>query len=1076
MERKEQRADESEQAETERPERERDESKAGSKRAKSKLTKGKQAKSEPAETDQAETDQAEREPSAANDTWDRLLLTTRGGTSFYAAVDDKPFLRPVDLIVLPAGPTAERGNLARALDEHISADQANERLSTMMRLLQERAPPRIDPDTPLVFPLPAGAGLPPFAAHATCEGPNGDVTVDNAAIATAAVIDLAAKQGLRRVNVPLVGAGLGALDEGEVVTACLRALLVRPAIEGVDEITFTSPSPVARVAAEALMAGRAQSFSNDLVGGADLLNVDAEVSALAETLLLREVEPPLVAGIFGGWGSGKSFAMHLMQKRMAEIRALPIEEADAWPEGQGGFPWVGHVYVVRFDAWTFAKSNLWASLMQTIFRELNHKLTLEAQLSGKLKPVNDKLGEEEERDKLAATRQRQGGKAYGDLVMESASDPFASALAKGEDQLWKELQRQKEEQRRELAEREEKLADKRKRLAEARAKLERTIEDDIEKSSRDEAWRALEGALKDKLGPVLDALRGGLSPSDGDDGIKAGPAAEALLSHPESFLRTVWSAIQMNWAAILATLAITLGAAVAAAVAAAAMGGEKRSVPIAVATSLVGAASAAWRTASKWYRMINESRAAFDRHVAMERDKRRAIRDAMVQAKLEAQRHEAQRHEATKTAKSEPAKSATADMSGNVPMLEREVEELASHVERQRQRVGLTASFVSLAQFVSARLEQQAYEKELGLVHQVQQDLYDLTEGLSIGHRDTDASKKHKHALFPRGPARVILFIDDLDRCPPAKVVEVLEAAQLLVKTRLFVVVLAMDERFITRALEKIYEGVLHRHGDPSGLDFIEKIVQIPYRVRRIRGEAVSRYLSAQMRVVDEQPDKASPGAKAPPPEAVKGPPPGAGQDKPKPKTQGDPVKSATGAEGAGARGVLPRDIIAFSRQEFEDLAAACDEIGLTPRAVKRLVNVYKLLKIIWYRPNGYPSPARAERRIIVSLLALTARAPLTMRRFLEELAPEIGASNEGFAKVARDKLAPLRAELPPRDIELIHRCADKLTVNATPKMVSKANYQLLQSFCFIGDIGREADVPYAADASSALKVKASSP
>lgn len=1020
--------------------------------------------SEQAETDQAETDQAEREPTAANDTWDRLLLTTRGGTSFYAAVDDKPFLRAVDLVVLPTGPNPveNRGMLARALDEHLSADQANERLATVMRLLEERAQRRIDPDTPIVFPLPAGAGLPPFGAHATCEGANGDVTIDNAAAATAAVIDLAVKQGLRRVNVPLVGAGMAELDEGEVVTACLRALLVRPGIEGVDEITFTSPSPVARVAAEALMAGRAQSFSNDLVGGADLLNVDAEVSALAETLLLREVEPPLVAGIFGGWGSGKSFAMHLMQKRMAEIRALPIEEADAWPEGQGGFPWVGHVYVVRFDAWTFAKSNLWASLMQTIFRELNHKLTLEAQLSGKLKPVNDELSEEEERDKLAATRQRQGGKAYGDLVMESASDPFASALAKGEDQLWKELQRQKEEQRRELAEREEKLAEKRKKLAEARAKLERTIEDDIEKSSRDEAWRALEGALKDKLGPVLDALRGGLSPSDGDDGIKAGPAAEALLSHPESFLRTVWSAIQMNWAAILATLAITLGAAIAAAVAAAAMGGEKRSVPIAVATSLVGAASAAWRTASKWYRMINESRAAFDRHVAMERDKRRAIRDAMVQAKLEAQRHEAQRHEATKTAKSEPAKSATADMSGNVPMLEREVEELASHVERQRQRVGLTASFVSLAQFVSARLEQQAYEKELGLVHQVQQDLYDLTEGLSIGHRDTDDAKKHKHALFPRGPARVILFIDDLDRCPPAKVVEVLEAAQLLVKTRLFVVVLAMDERFITRALEKIYEGVLHRHGDPSGLDFIEKIVQIPYRVRRIRGEAVNRYLSAQMRVVDDQSAKASPGAKAPPPEAVKGPPPGAG-DKLKPKPQGDPAKSATGAEGASARGVLPRDIIAFSRQEFEDLAAACDEIGLTPRAVKRLVNVYKLLKIIWYRPNGYPSPARAERRIIVSLLALTARAPLTMRRFLEELAPEIGASNEGFAKVARDKLAPLRAELPPRDIELIHRCADKLTANATPKMVSKANYQLLQSFCFIGDIGREADAPNAA-------------
>ena len=86
---------------------------------------------------------------------------------------------------------------------------------------------------------------------------------------------------------------------------------------------------------------------------------------------------------------------------------------------------------------------------------------------------------------------------------------------------------------------------------------------------------------------------------------------------------------------------------------------------------------------------------------------------------------------------------------------------------------------------------------------------------------------------FPRGQPRIILMVDNLDRCPPGQVVNMLEAVQLLVKTKLFVVVLAMDVRYISRALEKEYEGILVQDGHPSGLDFIEKIVQVPYSIPR---------------------------------------------------------------------------------------------------------------------------------------------------------------------------------------------------------------------------------------------------
>jgi hypothetical protein len=42
---------------------------------------------------------------------------------------------------------------------------------------------------------------------------------------------------------------------------------------------------------------------------------------------------------------------------------------------------------------------------------------------------------------------------------------------------------------------------------------------------------------------------------------------------------------------------------------------------------------------------------------------------------------------------------------------------------------------------------------------------------------------------------RIVLFIDDLDRCDPDRVVKVLEAVYLLLAVKLFVVVVGVDAR-----------------------------------------------------------------------------------------------------------------------------------------------------------------------------------------------------------------------------------------------------------------------------------------
>lgn len=80
--------------------------------------------------------------------------------------------------------------------------------------------------------------------------------------------------------------------------------------------------------------------------------------------------------------------MHLIQSQIKTRRRQALTSEEAWgkwnPRQEAQLermsPFVGHVYQIQFNAWTYAKSNLWASLMQEIFYELNRQITLEQKL------------------------------------------------------------------------------------------------------------------------------------------------------------------------------------------------------------------------------------------------------------------------------------------------------------------------------------------------------------------------------------------------------------------------------------------------------------------------------------------------------------------------------------------------------------------------------------------------------------------------------------------------------------------------------------------------------------------------
>ena len=53
--------------------------------------------------------------------------------------------------------------------------------------------------------------------------------------------------------------------------------------------------------------------------GDDLIDIRAEVDAFAYLLASRSLKPPLAVGLFGDWGSGKTFFMESVQERIAQL-------------------------------------------------------------------------------------------------------------------------------------------------------------------------------------------------------------------------------------------------------------------------------------------------------------------------------------------------------------------------------------------------------------------------------------------------------------------------------------------------------------------------------------------------------------------------------------------------------------------------------------------------------------------------------------------------------------------------------------------------------------------------------------
>lgn len=125
------------------------------------------------------------------------------------------------------------------------------------------------------------------------------------------------------------------------------------------------------------------------------------------------------------------------------------------------------------------------------------------------------------------------------------------------------------------------------------------------------------------------------------------------------------------------------------------------------------------------------------------------------------------------------------------------------------------------------------YSAEMGFIHRVEADL----------RRVLDSVPKQ---YYP-----IVIFIDDLDRCSPAKVGQVVEAVNLFLAGDFpkCMFIIGMDTEMVAAALQAAHKEMISclpaDAGIPVGWRFMDKFVQLPFLIPPTEKDNLTRYTTA---------------------------------------------------------------------------------------------------------------------------------------------------------------------------------------------------------------------------------------
>ena len=228
---------------------------------------------------------------------------------------------------------------------------------------------------------------------------------------------------------------------------------------------------------------------------------------------------------------------------------------------------------------------------------------------------------------------------------------------------------------------------------------------------------------------------------------------------------------------------------------------------------------------------------------------------------------------------------------------------------------------------------------------------------------------------------RVVVFIDDLDRCSEEKIVKILQAINLILGASEFFVFLGVASEMLQRAIRQHYKEDDEQLADDFPLRYLEKIIQLSFRLPRLDPERqaplISRLFSEKARAdyeaaqeeqgeeIDQQPEEAAVGFSINP--------------------------NALGyleADSSSTVSVSVRDTV----HELRAFLALHRYLDDNPRVKKHVVNIHRLVKILLQEP-GIGWPVARQQQLVIWLIFCHCW-PKYAVHILEQSAAHAGQSN----------------------------------------------------------------------------------
>lgn len=768
------------------------------------------------------------------------------------------------------------------------------------------------------------------------------------------------------------------------------------------ETSFSTPGIIA-----------ARSFPDTVAPRTDeYTDVDNEATAFARLIASEESKPPLAIGVFGRWGSGKTFFMTRIAQELDKIKKA---KNDDFKRG---------IVQVDFNAWHYMETNVWASLVDVIFKALDSEQSKQG--NNNQESLFDRLSTAQNMRMDAivnlADRLHQTSEARKNL--HSAQREFKEKGPDG-DALWRTVASSI------TGESGEKIKDAAVMLGfegiDVNGRSVREVTADLRKSITGGtiAIRVLRSKFTSpKLLLLLSAMLIGVP-----------LVINGIMNEYENFLSTLF-AITAAWGALVA--------------------------------------NAARRGLKLLHQLSNTIMTAEQNALNTHHNEVEAAESKLSEAKQSLQAAEE-----------------------NVVSAFQALEE-----ESPGSR---------LASFIRQRAESEDYSKHFGVIATIRRDFEQLSELMRTAENtiDQDTNNKFRNEmnnrieafkvkhpnLFPsenctqknseidssmneeifgiqkavqkllnslddrktvnKPFTRIVLKIDDLDRCPPEKVIDVLQAVHLFLNFPLFIILVCVDERWLSTSLSEKFSNLVNGSNGATTSDYLEKIFQIPYWTQPMNEEATSKlagYLLADIAVEPETPQDRN----------------SAIDIKPSLKWNTDPsmeqdvyasmelnIDASEIPENSLHKDLIYQQILKPEKADYSPLTLTNDELktvqrvaalaGDTPRRTLRFINVYLLLKSTNILSQGTQITEKDSKsfsyQAMLIQLALATRADSISRYYFTALDSfiqrEVSKDQLSASKFLSSILADLDNSLSTmshRDKNLCRKVVDMyliLSVNA---------------------------------------------